>query len=151
MALNVFIGKDKFPSDMKYAFNVDSYFVTVELVNDEFTNIVLNRLEQAEYVNGRVFKDRFGGGLYTQHLSTGSKVLLLTHYRPNLLVNGAELGINGWQFLTLLNNGNIYFRNTNVSFSYVYGLGQTGLDMNINGIQCKEIDDVREVLLWAKR
>ena len=107
--LNIYVDNN-YNDIPNFVFDVEAFFGFTKLKDDEFTRLVLKELEQGEYVSEYSFKDRFGEGLRSIHLSTGSKILLCVYYYPEYTFNGVELGANGYHLLTKCPTGSIYFQ-----------------------------------------
>lgn len=136
MSLNIYVGKENLPSDKVFLFDADAAFTGIPLKNDEFTQLVLREIEKAEYVDKEVFRDQFGRGLYSDCLSTSSKILLLVHYKPEVVISAMELGDNATDILIKLTEGSIFYPDVNVN------LEAPGVDLIINGVHCADCDEV---------
>lgn len=60
----------------KYYKDVEVLFNQVELVDTPEVREILRLIEKAEYVSNTMFRDRFGGQLYTSSLSMGCKAAI---------------------------------------------------------------------------
>lgn len=60
----------------KYYKDVEVLFNQVELVDTPEVREILRLIEKAEYVSSTMFRDRFGGQLYTSSLSMGCKAAI---------------------------------------------------------------------------
>lgn len=136
MSLSVYIGKRNLPADQVFLFDANAAFTGIPLMDDEFTKLVLKEVEDAEYVDKETFRDRFGRGLYSDCLSTSSKILLLVHYRPEAIVNAMELGDNAVTLLLTLTEGNVFYPDANVM------LEKPDVDIMINGVHCTCCDEI---------
>lgn len=70
------------------------HFLGIFLRDEPFTKKVLREVEQASYVDGQQFKDRFGRLLPTFCLSTSSKLLLTANRHRDIVLNCSEIGKN---------------------------------------------------------
>ena len=148
MALTLYIGQENLPSTVNFVRDVDAFFGMSTIRNDEFTRIVLKHLEQAEYSNSAMFKDRFGGELYTDCLSTGTKILLSANYYPQYTINCTELGLNAWCFVSLLKDASLFFSNWEFELHpcpYVIEQDRP-LDVIVNNTRCDSYYDVNAVI-----
>lgn len=136
MSLNVYVGKENLPSDKLFLFDADAAFMGTSLKNDGFTERVLREVEKAEYVDAGIFRDRFGRGLYSDCLSTSAKILLMVYYRPDVVVNCMELGGNATVLLLQLTEGCVFYPDASMD------LGAPNVDLMINGIHCRNCDEV---------
>ena len=136
MSLNIYIGKGNLPVNKVFLFDADAAFTGTSLKDDEFTKFVLKEVEDAEYVDRTTFRDRFGRGLYSDCLSTSSKILLLVHYKPEVIVNGMELGDNAITLLLTLTEGSVFYPDVNVM------LEKPDVDIMINGVHCTCCDEI---------
>lgn len=136
MSLNIYIGKGNLPVNEVFLFDADAAFTGTSLKDDEFTKFVLKEVEDAEYVDRTTFRDRFGRGLYSDCLSTSSKILLLVHYKPEVIVNAMELGDNAITLLLTLTEGSVFYPDVNVM------LEKPDVDIMINGVHCTCCDEI---------
>lgn len=136
MSLNIYIGKGNLPVNKVFLFDADAAFTGTSLKDDEFTKFVLKEVEDAEYVDRTTFRDRFGRGLYSDCLSTSSKILLLVHYKPEVIVNAMELGDNAITLLLTLTEGSVFYPDVNVM------LEKPDVDIMINGVHCTCCDEI---------
>lgn len=136
MSLNIYIGKGNLPVNKVFLFDADAAFTGTSLKDDEFTKFVLKEVEDAEYVDRTTFRDRFGRGLYSDCLSTSSKILLLVHYKPEVIVNAMELGDNAITLLLTLTEGSMFYPDVNVM------LEKPDVDIMINGVHCTCCDEI---------
>ena len=117
--LTIYTSKKYFTEGKKFIYNVDALSPIISLNDDEFTRIVLEKIELAKRQDEKSFIDRFGRGLFNKHLSTGTKTLLLLHADLGLILNGIEMGYNCWDYLSLLNEGEVYLPNKNLELSNI--------------------------------
>lgn len=144
--LHLYVGDSSLiPKDLKFIKDAEAEFVDTKLRDDEFTRTVLRELEQAEYVDEEVFKDRFGRELYSSCLSTGLKTLLLLAYNPTAVVDCNELGISGWGFLSLLKDGYAYFENREFEYHPFDGIEEYRT-VEVNGLICNSYVTVNAVI-----
>ena len=97
------------PDELDFIMDVDKYFNSKHLRDDEYTHRVLREVEHAEMIDESTFKDRTGVGLKIDYLSTSTKCLLLLKYYPDIIINCDEIGYNALQFVE---SGKIYFSTT---------------------------------------
>lgn len=87
----------------------DIYFQGCELRNDEFTRLILNSIDCADYFDGNNYTSKRTGvcNLQKDTLSTGAKILINVYYNPDVCFNVCECGNNAFRFLPLIQDGNI--------------------------------------------
>lgn len=71
----------------------DSWF------ESDFGRRVIKAIDQAEVLFGCALKNRFGKGMSTEQLSTGTKTLFLLKYEPDFIYYGSNMGDNCVPFL----------------------------------------------------
>lgn len=100
----------------------DDYFISISLMDDEFTKTVLNEIDDAEYYDETSILSRRKGVkcLYKDTLSTGAKTLLNIYYNPDVCFNICECGHNAIRLLPMVEDGNILWE-----YPVTYGLGYT--------------------------
>lgn len=133
--LNVFIGNK--PENLVW--DVDAAFGSRPLVDDEFTRTVLERIEKATILRGNVFTDRFGAGLYTNCLSTTTKILLSIYYDHEHCFNAIEMGDNGYDLLMSLKEGSVWFDYLDTDCI------TRDIEWNVNGKVCHNAYDIMQV------
>lgn len=79
-----------------------SRFAEDEWFESDFGRRVIKEIDQAEVLFGSALKNRFGKGMSTEQLSTGSKTLFLLKYMPDYVYYGSNMGDNCVPFF----NGN---------------------------------------------
>ncbi len=120
MSLNIYTSVSDIPSGMKYIKINDVFFNTrTQLMDDEFTKRVLDKIDKAEYVNSMFFSGRTKelGNINKNNLSTGTKVILNIHNNPNICFDVRECGNNVLKMLPLIHEGNILWENPVISYS----------------------------------
>lgn len=80
-------------------------FKKPEWFTDPFAVRVIKEIDKAEVIFEEALKNRFGHGMSTMELSTGTKTLLLLRNRPGHIYYGSLLGDNCVPFLMELVNG----------------------------------------------
>lgn len=65
-----------------------------EWFEDAFVKRVIWEIDQAQVLFEEALKDRFGHGMATEKLSSGSKTLICIYYYPQLQFNGSMMGDN---------------------------------------------------------
>lgn len=135
--LNIYIGEQNIPKDLKFIFDVDKFCFGGKLrVGDAVTDSILSDIEQARVLSEYVFEDRFGYGLYVNNLSTGTKAILSAYYYPDYLINLSEAGANVVDLLPTLDSANVYFNGSHIEFS----------DMNkpisLNGVEYTDLEEL---------
>lgn len=70
-----------------------------EWFEDDFVKRVIRTIDKAEVLFEEALKDRFGHGMSTDKLSSGSKTLISIYYHPELQFNGSMMGDNCIPFL----------------------------------------------------
>lgn len=76
-----------------------SRFAEDEWFENDFGRRVIKEIDQAEVLFGSALKNRFGKGMSTEQLSTGSKTLFLLKYMPDYVYYGSNMGDNCVPFL----------------------------------------------------
>ena len=147
--LNLYVGNSNLPKSTNLVKDVDAFFAMSTLDEDDFTKLVLKHIEQAEIINSVTFKDRFGGGLYTDCLSTGVKILLSAYRYPQYVFSCSELGLNAWPFVSLLTDSSLYFENEEFELQPCIVAGKDGsehLDVTVNGRICHTYEEVNAII-----
>lgn len=116
--LHLYVGKENLPKDMYFVFNIDGIISMVPMTGTETQKLILEKVEQAEYYNDVMFKDRFGGCLYYTSLSTGSKALLALDYIKDKVLNFTECGENALRVLSYINDGHIFLENRSIALPW---------------------------------
>ena len=70
-----------------------------EWFENDFVKRVIKDIDKAEVLFEEALKDRWGHGMPTEHLSSGSKTLICIYYHPELRFNGSMMGDNCIPFL----------------------------------------------------
>ena len=110
----------------------DLFFDTdTVLKNTDFTNIVLNTIDEASYHSPFTFIGRTKelGALNKNMLSTGTKTLLNIEGHPEKCFNVCECGNNALSLLPLLKNGCIFWENPAVAYD-----GAKECDILLDGV-----------------
>lgn len=107
---NIYIGKNNIPSELKFLYDPESVTLMIDLEHSNMSRDIVKSIDKGEVIGRNVFKDRFGIGMYSEALSTTSKILLLLE-QTDLLINANELGDNGLHYLNRMCLGNVYFDN----------------------------------------
>lgn len=133
--LHLYIGKENLPKDMPYIDDPDAVFLTVKITGNEFQRRVLSEVEHGEYCDSRRFTDRFGGQLYYDNLSSGTKALFVVEYYNDRVINCIDCGENALAYITCLKNGNVYLPSRTIEIPVidlnpVYCYGKEWKDMN---------------------
>lgn len=79
------------PEDKKYIEDVEAWFESPR-VETEAVKQILADVEKGSFCDINYFNDRFGGRLYWDYLSTGSKAAILASNRQDYVVNTIEMG-----------------------------------------------------------
>lgn len=91
----------KAPKDLLIE-NVDEYFDLIVKLPDTYkVRQILKYIDQAEYLDSKRITDRFGVGLYSSELSTGSKCVLTAYLNKDKIINFIEAGVNAYEALVL--------------------------------------------------
>ena len=96
----------------------DAFFdLECSLRNDDFTNLVLHKIEKAEYASENSFYSRTSRTkeVYIDNLSTGSKILLNIYYHPDKCFSAIEAGPNVLRLFRKIPNGQVYWTTPAVS------------------------------------
>lgn len=106
--LNIFTNRKDISNMLIVDLN-DFYFETCTLKNDEFTKLVLNDIDYADYFDENNYTSKRKGvcNLHKSSLSTGTKTLLNIYYNPDVCFNMRECGNNVFKYLPLIQDGNI--------------------------------------------
>lgn len=106
--LNIYDDLSFLPRDKRYIKDVEAWAVYPKTDSGEI-DIILSEIEKGKFYSEEFFTDRFGGQLYWEFLSTGSKAALLTVLEPDYVVNMAEAGQNVLSCLVKNKmSGNVY-------------------------------------------
>lgn len=137
MSVSLYIGKKNVNLNLEFIQDVDAFCMGLRLKNTEFVRMVLQEVEQAEYLAEDVFKDRFGRGLYVTCLSTSSKALIALYQNPDTIINCTEIGRNALDYILSCRQCHAYFERNDFEF-------QRELEepIFINGVKCYDLDDV---------
>lgn len=122
--------------------DIDAFFGNNTLVNDDFTKLVLTRIEKAKDYRDDTFVDKYGITLYSGNLSTGAKILLSIKYYPNYIFNAIELGYNAAELLSYIESGKVYIANRDFQLEVCDRDEKIQVDNNIYD----NIQDVNDVI-----
>ena len=145
--LNLWFGKENLPKNLEFVFDIEAAFTGMKLQDTYFTRKVMEEIEEGRFLDQEIFQDRFGRGLYSGLLSTGSKILLYVERYPDKIVNASELGTNAVGLLLYLPEGNVYFpeyREVNLYCPEVQEMS-----ISVNGIVCDSYDMLEDVIWEA--
>lgn len=148
--LAVYTDKRYFPKNTLFVYDVDDFFNSVDLRDDDITSLILKEIDCATYLNSSTILDRFGRSLSKNAISTSSKILLSILYFPMHIYSILELGNNAIGLLNLLSKGQVYvgsrdctlrsyvskektYTVNNVTASNLYEANQI-----LKGFQCQE-------------
>lgn len=140
--LNIYTSLTDVTKDERFIKDVDAFFGSNVLHDDDFTRMVLNRIEKCTEYKDNIFIDRSGVGLYSSFLSTGTKILLSISYYPEYIFNGIEMGYNAAQLLSYVSNGNIYIDNRDFVLEEE---NNTKCVLCVDGVECS-IEEVNDIL-----
>ena len=70
-----------------------------EWLNDDFAKRAIKAIDQATVLNGFALENRFGYGMSSEQISTGTKTLLLIKNQPQYIYYGSLMGDNCVPFL----------------------------------------------------
>lgn len=132
--LNVYIGRANLPEGKDLIYDVEKFFGVTKLLDCDFVKSVLEKVEQGRYMSEYAFYDRFGYGMKSNCLSTGSKILICTFMYPEYVINATELGDNGISLLHECTNGSVLFTRSSIEFSSVPESG-----ICLNGMVYKDL------------
>lgn len=116
--LNIYIGRDNLPKDKQFIFDIEDVIYLVKITGTEFQRMVLRRVEHGDYYNNELFKDRFGGLLYYNEMSTGSKALFEVESLRDCVINCSECGENALRLLSNLRHGNVFLNDRNEALQW---------------------------------
>ena len=105
--LNIYTNSSKIPEDKVYVSDPEKLMAYLILSDSELDSRVLHEIEQGRKYDNYHFIDRFGCKCPLDWLSTTSKVLLGIE-QTDFIINGTELGYNGYQFLCSLDRGYVF-------------------------------------------
>lgn len=141
--LNVYTSlSDYITKDKMFIDDVEMFFGSNLLLDDSYTKLVLKSLEKSTVYKGNTFVDKYGINLYTDNLSTGSKILLSIAYYPQYIFNAVELGYNAALLLSYIKDGNLYIANRDFELCDC----GTEVAVNIDGQLCTNIDEVNVII-----
>lgn len=140
--LTIYTDLSDVTKDEKFIKDVDTFFGSNVLNDDSFTRMVLSRIEKGAIFRDNIFTDRSGVRMYTQNLSTGSKILLSTKYYPEYIFNGVELGRNAGQLLSYLDSGSIFIANR----GFYLEENELELKYSVDDIICNSVEEVNDII-----
>lgn len=109
MSLNLYIRRRDVPVPLEDL--NDLFFDSTLLENDDFTKLVLKRVDRCEFVSeSSVFSDVFKLQVPVSMLSVECKTILNVHYNQDLCFNVVECGNEALLCLFKLTDGNVYCR-----------------------------------------
>lgn len=117
--VNFYVGKNNIPIDKYFVFDVERVFPRVIISGTPFQKLVLQEIEKGQYYSESMFRDRFGGCLYYDALSTGSKALLLTDYLKDSIINFDEVGDNAIAYLSCAESCNVYMSRRGIDIPWM--------------------------------
>ena len=139
--LNIIIGEENKPND--YIHDVEALTYEVGIPNTELSKYLLDKLENATYLDNTSFIDRDGFKLPVQFMSNGMKILIAVQYSGRC-INGIELGDNAFELLIQSINGRVYFDNINrFELPELFDLG----NISVNGVTFSTVLEL-ENALW---
>lgn len=98
------------PEGVKCVMSSDAFFnVRTLLQDDDFTRLVLKKVDLAEYGSSNAFVDRNGVLQPKNYLSTGTKVLLNIHYNKDVCFFVGECGDTALGYISYLTDGIVYW------------------------------------------
>lgn len=144
MGINIYVGKENLPENIKFVHDVDAFFVGMPLQKTPFTSKVLQEVEQSSFCDAQHFKDRFGHMLPVSCLSTSSKIILAVARYHDVVINCSEVGRNAIDLLLEVPDASLYFK------SGFYTFRQCGYcDVFVNGVHCETVETVNyRMSLW---
>jgi hypothetical protein len=142
--LNIIIGKDSKPTE-NYIHDAESLIPLIGIDDNIVSREILKQIERGEYLSKGFFIDRTGCKVSALYLSTGSKALLSIN-NTDKIINGAELGLNAFEFLIQNVNGNVYFDNVDRFELPEYF---TLSNISVNGKVCNTVLEL-ENELWKE-
>ena len=104
--LNLIIGRENLDLD-KVRMNSRLYFTRYkkpEWFETDFAKRVIKTVDKADVIFEEALKNRFGHGMSTEQLSTGTKTLLLMKFEPDHIYYGTNMGDNCVPFIMELVN-----------------------------------------------
>lgn len=99
--LNIIIGRENINLD-EVCMNSRLYFKRwkkPEWFETDFAKRVIKEVDKAEVLFEEALKNRFGRGMSTEQLSTGTKTLLLMKFEPDHIYYGTNMGDNCVPFI----------------------------------------------------
>lgn len=94
--LNIVLGRENIDL-RKVCLNSRNHFTRFkqpEWFETDFAKRVIKDIDKAEVLFEEALKNRFGHGMSTEQLSTGTKTLLLLKFVPNWIYYGTNMGDN---------------------------------------------------------
>jgi hypothetical protein len=138
--LNIFIGENNIPENLKTVYDNETAFRLIGLNDGEDCKRILREIEYAEYIDSASFKDRFGYRLYSDVLSTGTKTLINIISDNTSVFFGGELGANARHLLMTLKEGNVFFRSGYDKLDF------ENVAVMVNGVCCNNPLEFEEVM-----
>lgn len=145
MALHLYVGENNLPTDKEFILDNENFFEFSGVTDCAFSRRIIQELEEGTFIDTIFFRDRFGGQLYINCLSTGAKTLFNIYNNQDKIFYGGEMGDNALALLGELNEGNVYFNESrkddilDITFSS---------NVYINDVLCTTYEAMEEVLLW---
>ncbi len=101
-----------------FVYDVEAAFAKLKLKGTDLERKALKELEQAQWLDGLSFLDRFGYKLYNRYISTGCKTALLVINCPDCIVNAVEAGFEVRDFIIkYCKEGAIYLSSMDVTIN----------------------------------
>ena len=105
--LNIYTYKEKIPDDKTYVNDPEELLAYIKFTSSAFDKEVVKKIEKGTILDSYYYADVFGAKCSIDWLSTTSKILLGTE-QTDFIINGVELGYNGYEFICELDRGYIY-------------------------------------------
>lgn len=98
--------------------DVDLEFCTLIVENNSLNSKVIKDLEGGVLLDNELFADRFGTLLSVEHLSTGTKAVLLL-INTNRIISLIEIGRTHYDYIILNSfDGTVLYYNTDLTIKY---------------------------------
>lgn len=105
--LNIYTRNGSIPSNLEFVQDPEKLLAYVTLTHSEMDKDIIECIEHGKVINAFYYLDCFGYKCSVDWLSTTSKILLGIE-QTDFVINGMELGYNGYHFLCLLEHGHVY-------------------------------------------
>jgi hypothetical protein len=108
--INIYTDMNSIPIEKEYVEDNEAFFVRTEIKDSKINRLIINEIDEGEYLASDRFIDRLGVAVFIRNLSMSSKTLLnLANYKDKVF-NGIEMGENAFELmLYCIPECNVYF------------------------------------------